>query len=113
MKIKWRERGIQLLFTNPTNYNDSNTCLSVEILRYLFFDYMTLLNIYFPVFFQTTTFEMQRYLCDAIKIFHFPVFKKKIIEKEAREIIRKRAGNPVTHASLSVTSGQGLSRHFR
>jgi hypothetical protein len=29
------------------------------------------------VFFQTAMFEIQRYLCDVIKTFHFPVFKKK------------------------------------
>ena len=31
---------------------------------------------FFPVFFQTATFEIQRYLCDVIKAFHFPVFKE-------------------------------------
>ena len=34
-------------------------------------------HLFFLIFFQTIMFEIQCYMCDVIKTFHFPVFKNK------------------------------------
>ena len=77
--------------------------------RYLFSEYMTLLNVsFFRIFSNRNiwnpTFEMQRYLCDVIKTFLFPVFKKKEKKENADveyyttypKTPEKRAANPTS-----------------
>jgi hypothetical protein len=70
-------------------------------------------TIHFPVFFQTT-FEMQRYLCDVIKHFIFPVlflalrvtsFPVKTPEKSARTPTfgcHVTSGSPIGHAQWHI-----------
>jgi hypothetical protein len=48
--------------------------------------------------FQTATFEIQRYLCDVIKTFHFPVFNKKRNYSAISEGKHKRISNVLADA---------------
>ena len=116
---------IQSLFPSLSKYfnffSQMTLTAMIQILGFFSFKYFVTCfpsiwrykTIHFPVFFQTT-FEMQRYLCDVIKHFIFPVlflalrvtsFPVKTPEKSARTPTfgcHVTSGSPIGHAQWHI-----------